>query len=117
MGAWASRSCGSWAYSLDRAAQNCAAGPRALSTRSAQGGPGVGTSPLAFRGKNVLLSSRAGAETGPGAEEEGPPGVQASTSVLAPGLLSTGSSHQHLPPCPGAEPGQPGLFGHDAGGA
>ena len=77
----------------------------------------MGTSPSAFRGKNVLLSSPARAETGPEAGEEGPPGVQASTSILAPGLQSTGSSHQHLPPRPGAEPGQPGLSGHDAGGA
>lgn len=34
-----------------------------------------------------------------------------------PGMVSSGLSCRHLPPHPGAEPGQPGLAGHNAGGA
>lgn len=43
--------------------------------------------------------------------------MPARASALQSGV-NTGSSHRHLPlTCPGAEPGQPGITGHDAGGA
>lgn len=63
-----------------------------------------GTSPSAVRGRNL------------------PPQLRWAWGGRAgrrpcPGMVSSGLSCRYLPPHPGAEPGQPGLAGHNAGGA